>query len=223
MSITLDFLPNHENIKLYQDDEMFRINSDTFALGEFLSIYRDDTVLDIGTNNGALLLYASLFNPKKLIGIDINEKALELARKNLEYNNIDNATLMKADANTYKGEEVDVIICNPPYFKTREEDRGKNCYKSLAKHEDNLKIENLIKTISLNLKLNGTLFFLFLTSRLDEVLSLLEKYKLTPKELKFVYDINKENSNVVLIKAVKCAKKGLVVKKPLVIKRTNEK
>ena len=91
MAIRLDFLPNKEEIKLYQDDEMFCINTDTQVLGEFLNIYKQDVVLEIGTNTGALLLYASKFNPKKMIGIDINEKALNLAKKNMELNNITNA------------------------------------------------------------------------------------------------------------------------------------
>lgn len=214
---TFDYLPGHKGIKIVQDDEMFRVNTDTFVLGEFLNIYREDVCLDIGTNNGALLLYASLFNPKKLIGIDLNEKALELAKINLEQNGVTNFELKVADANTYIGEEVDVIICNPPYFK--ELDKSKNEYLSLAKHEDNLPLSNLIKTISLNLKLNGTLFFLFQTPRLAEVMKELEKNNLIVKLLKFVYDENKDYSNVTLIKAVKCAQSGLNVEKPIIIKR----
>ena len=84
MTIRLDYLPNRENYKIYQDDEMFCINTDTQVLGEFLNIYKQDTVLEIGTNTGALLIYASRFNPKKMIGIDINEKAVELAKKKEE-------------------------------------------------------------------------------------------------------------------------------------------
>lgn len=40
MSRRLDYLPNHEEIKIYQDDEMFCINTDTMVLGEFLDIKR---------------------------------------------------------------------------------------------------------------------------------------------------------------------------------------
>ena len=50
MSERIDYLPNHPNIKLYQDDEMFCINTDTMVLGEFIEVYRYDTILDIGTN-----------------------------------------------------------------------------------------------------------------------------------------------------------------------------
>lgn len=217
--LTIDYLPNHKEIKVCQDDTMFRINTDTMVLGEFLEIYKEDTVLDIGTNNGALLLYASLHKPKKLIGIDLNEKALELAKKNMVENHIENVELKVADANTYVDEAVDVIICNPPYFKTRKEDHGQNPYLALAKHEDNLPLDNLIETMRKNLKNHGTLFFLFQTPRLEEVLRKLADHKFQIKKLQFVYDENKENSNVVLIKAVKGGNQGLNVVKPIIIRR----
>ena len=219
MSITKEYLPKHENLIVYQDDQMFRINTDTMALGEFLYIYKKDTVLDIGTNTGALLLYASMFNPTKLIGIDINEKALELAKKNMEVNNISNVSLIHADATSYKGEEVDVVICNPPYFNTNPKLLSNDEYKNLAKHEGNLNLENLIKAIRRNLKNHGTLFLLFQTSRLTEVIEELKKNKMIVKKLKFVYDENKDLSNVVLIKAVKGGRQGIVVEKPLIITR----
>lgn len=219
MAITKAFLPNHQDIVVYQDDEMFCINTDTTVLGEFLNIYRNDTVLDMGTNNGALLLYASLFNPKKLIGLEINSKALELAKKNLDENHITNYQLINDNIVTYKGEEVDVIICNPPYFKTPKDELCENEYKALAKHEGELTLELLIASIRRNLKNNGTLYFLFLTSRLQEVVDEMKKNKLRIKEMKFVYDVNKELSNVVLIKAVKGGNYGMKVSKPIIITR----
>ena len=219
MAIRIDYLPNHKDIKLYQDTDMFCINTDTQVLGEFLNIYRTDIVLEIGTNNGALLLYASKFNPKKLIGIDINEKAIELAKLNMELNNITNYELKVCDGNTYKDDEVDVIIFNPPYFETKKDNQAKNEYLTLAKHEDNFSLESMIECINRNLKNNGILYFLFLTARLNEVLKLLDKKHIKVKEMKFVYDENKENSNVFMIRAVKNAKEGMVVTKPVIIKR----
>ena len=198
---------------------MFCINTDTMVLGEFLNIYKNDVVLDMGTNNGALLIYASLFNPKKLIGLEINEKALELAERNLKENNISNYELINDNIITYRGEEVDVIICNPPYFKTKKEDLCLNKYKALAKHEAELTLDKLILSIRRNLKNYGTLYFLYLSSRLDEVLDELRKNCFRVKIIKFVFDENKEYSNVVLIKAVKGGKYGMVVEKPIIINR----
>lgn len=220
MSIRLDYLPNHEYLKIYQDDEMFCINTDTMVLGEFLDIKKKDIVLDIGTNTGALLIYASRFNPKKLVGIDINQRALELAKKNMELNHITNVEIIHADGNHFRySEEVDVIIFNPPYFKTPSVDKGQNPYLALAKHEDNFSLEKMVDCINKNLRVNGVLYFLFQTSRLNEVLTELNRKKLIVKKLKFVYDVNKDNSTVVLIKAVKGANEGLIVEKPIYIDR----
>lgn len=173
----------------------------------------------MGTNTGALMLYANLFNPKKIIGLEINKKALELAKKNLDINGVNNYELIEGNIITYENDPVDVIICNPPYFKTKEDNKSSDLFKNLAKHESELTLELLVKSISRNLKDNGTLFFLFLTSRLDEVVLEFKKNNLTIKEMKFVYDTNKEYSNVCLFRVVKNADLGLVVDKPIIIKR----
>ncbi len=217
--IRKDYLENHKELEIYQDTDMFLINSDTTVLGEFLEVYRNDTVLDVGTNTGALLLYASRFKPKKMIGIDVNEKALELAKKNMELNNIDYATFVHESILEYVSDPVDVIICNPPYFKTKEDNVSLNQYKTLAKHENGLTLEKLVKAISINLKDNGTFYFLHLSPRLDDVMIVLRKNNLQPKEIKFVYDENKKYSNVFLMKCKKNASPGLNVLKPVIIKR----
>ena len=81
----------------------------------------------------------------------------------------------------------------------------------------------MVNCINRNLRNNGTVYFLFQTSRLNEVLKLFNSKKLIVKKLKFVYDVNKDNSNVVLIKAVKGAKEGVIVEKPIIIDRTFNK
>lgn len=217
--IKKDYLPGHKEIIVYQDDSMFRMNTDTEVLGNFLNIRKNDTVLDMGTNQGALMLYASLFNPKKIIGLEINKEALKLAKMNMEENNIKNYELINDNIITYQNELVDVIICNPPYFKTKEDNKSLNSFKNLAKHEGDLTLELLIKSISRNLRDGGELYFLNLSSRLDEVLELLRKYNLMPKIVKFVHDINKNYSNVFLVKCIKNACEGMVVEAPIIIKR----
>lgn len=212
------YLPNHPDIKIYQNESMIGINTDTMLLGEFIEVYKEDTVLDFGTNTGALLLYASMFSPKKLIGVDINKEAIELAKINMEKNNITNYELICQDILEYQAEEVDVIICNPPYFKTEEENKSENLALNLAKHESSLCLENLIPAIRRNLKNYGNLFFLYQTSRMQEVINKLSKNKFRIKEIKLCYDDNKELSNVFLLKAVKGGKMGLIAKKPVIIK-----
>lgn len=224
MSIRLDYLPKYPNIKLYQDDDMFCINTDTMVLGEFIEIKKTDLVIDIGTNTGALMLYANMHHPRKIVGIDINEKAIALAKENMLINKVNNFELICADGNTFKyNEEADVIIFNPPYFKKPLKDEAINKYLALAKYEDNFMLDSMINTVNRNLRNGGTFYYLFQTSRLNEVLIALHNKKLVVKKLKFVYDINKEASTLVLIKAVKGAKEGMIVEKPIIIDRNSNK
>ncbi len=218
----IDYLPGHKEISLTQDTDMFCVNSDTEALASFIDIKHKDEVIDFGTNQGALMLYASLFSPKKITGLDINAKALELAKINMDNNNITNYELINDNIVTFNHDPYDVIICNPPYFFTKEDNMSNNSFKNLAKHETILTLETLVKSIERNLKYNGRLYFLFLTSRLEEVVTVLHKNHLTIKEMKFVYDKSKENSNVFMVKCVKNAKLGLNCVKPLVFDRVKK-
>lgn len=218
MNITKDYLPSKPDVTLYQDKNMFCLNSDTVALGEFIKVHHKDVVLDIGTNQGALLLYASFFKPRRLIGIDINSAALELAKRNLITNGVENFTLLSCDIRAYRAESVDVIICNPPYFPSVSDDKAQNEYLNLAKHTD-LTMKELIAAISCNLKANGSLFIVYQAKMTLNLLHELQCQKIEPKVMKFIYDENKSSAHAVLIKATKGQKPGLSVEKPIIIKR----
>ena len=62
---TYDYI-NGTDIYLYQHKKMFRINTDTALLAQFMTVKKGERVLDIGTNNGALLLAAQRYEPKHM-------------------------------------------------------------------------------------------------------------------------------------------------------------
>ena len=62
---------------------------------------------------------------------------------------------------------------------------------AMAVKKGNTQLLNQVNKSIRNLKDNGTLYFLFLTSRLEEVMYELKKNNLIVKKMKFVYDINK--------------------------------
>ena len=96
------------DIYLYQDDDMFMVNTDTILLGNYYKLKNNENILDIGTNNGALLLFKKdvLAN---FYAIDINEAALELARANFEMNKMQ-VNIVLGDVTEYKNKIFDVII-----------------------------------------------------------------------------------------------------------------
>ena len=211
---TLDYLPNTD-IYLYQDKDMFRINSDTRYLGEFIQIKETDIVLDIGTNNGALLLYANKIGCKKLIGVDINSKAIELCKENMIFNKVNNYELYDCKVQDLKIDKVDVIICNPPYFKS-----GKvkeNIDLANARHEGELTIFELIENSKRLLKENGRFMMVYKSCDLAEVISLLDLNGFGITRLKFVFDENREFSTCFLLEAVKNRRHNVNIEKPITI------
>lgn len=211
---TLDYLPN-TTIYLYQDKDMFRINSDTRCLGEFIKVNKEDVVLDIGTNNGALLLYVNKIGCKKLIGVDINDKAIELCKENMALNKITNYELYSCKVQDLNIDKVDVIVCNPPYFKNSR--KNTNTLLNNARHDDCLPIEELVNSCNRLLKNNGRLFMVYKTTELVALINSLQENSFGIRELKFVFDDNKDNSNCFLIEAIKGYKSDVKVVKPIYI------
>ena len=200
-NLTLDYLPNHPDIKIYQHKKMFRINTDTCLLGEFLDFEKNLRVLDIGTNNGALLLYSSLRFPKEMIGIDINDEALKIAKHNLDYNHIKSYKLIYQDIKTYLDiDKFDVIISNPPYFNSSDELKNKNEYLKMARHEEYLTLKELIKSVKNNLKEDGCFYLVHRYSRLNEIIKELDINNLYINKQMTVYDQNKKEPVTALLK-----------------------
>lgn len=211
---TLDYLPNTD-IYLYQDTEMFRINSDTRYLGEFITIKKDEVILDIGTNNGALLLYANVLGFRKLIGVDINKEALDLCKENMELNKIENYEIYNCKVQELNIEKVDVIVCNPPYFKSGKTKDNVNLAN--ARHEGTLNIFELIENSKRLLKENGRFMMVYKSCDLAQVISLLDLNGFGVTRLQFVFDENKDNSTCFLIEAVKNKQHNVKVIKPIII------
>lgn len=211
---TLDYLPNTD-IYLYQDTDMFRINSDTRYLGEFIKVKKEHVVLDIGTNNGALLLYANRIGCKKLIGVDINGKAIELCEENMKLNKISEYELYNCKVQNLDIEKVDVIVCNPPYFNSGR--RKANIDLKNARHDDNLNIEDLASSCSRLLKDSGEVFIVYKSSDFINLIECFNKYNFGIREVKFIYDVNKEYSNCFLFRAIKGYKNDVKVLNPIII------
>ena len=101
--------------------------------------------------------------------------------------------------------------------------KNENEIKLISRHEIKCNIEDIIKVSSKLLKDNGELYMVHRPDRLVGIIECLRKYKIEPKKIRFVYSKEEENSNLVLIKAVKNAGEFLKIEKPLYIYDENNK
>lgn len=212
--MSYDYLPN-TNIKLKQLDDMFKMNTDTHLLGNYIDIRPNDVILDIGTNNGALLLYASRYKHKKLIGVDINEKALKCAKDNFKLNNID-VEIYNIKVQDLKIDNVDVIICNPPYF-TNEKFINKKDEILNARHDIELSLNDLFKSYRSLLKDSGRIYMIYRASKILDIFKYSELHKIKIRKMKFVYDARKDNAISVLLELGKGINTNVIIEKALVI------
>mgnify|MGYP000015345161 CR=1 FL=1 len=198
--LTFDYLPQKKEVHLYQHPKMFRMNTDTGLLGNYLKIPFQARVLDIGTNNGALLLYASTFHYKELVGIDIQPLAIEIAKMNMELNHVTNFQLYVKDIQTFEDPEgFDVIICNPPYFHQQTQNQNKDL--ALARHDTYLSLQTLFFKVFQLLKNTGAFYFIHRYDRYDEIVNELQHQHLKIVEKKEIY--SKSNKPKVVLFTIK--------------------
>ena len=93
-----------------------RVDLGTRLLIENMVLPKQGNVLDLGCGYGAVGIVAASFNPSlNVFLVDVNIRAIRLARKNAEINNVENVTV-KHGCLYEAVEEVafDCIISNPP-------------------------------------------------------------------------------------------------------------
>ena len=112
---------------IYQEEKNFKFSLDSILLAEFVNVDdRIKSVVDFCSGNAAVPLILSTKLKAKYIGIEIQKNVYDLACKSIEENSLeDNIEIIndsiKNVSKYIKDESVDVVTCNPPYFKFRED------------------------------------------------------------------------------------------------------
>ena len=224
----LNDLLGYDNLKIYQDTEWFSFSLDSVLLPNFVTLNKNTKkILDLGTGNAPIPMILSTITDAKIFGIEIQKDVYELAVESIKYNNLeDRIKIINDDMKNldkyFNPNYFDVIISNPPYFKIEEKSKkNDNIHKVIARHEEKIKIEDIILIAKKYLDNNGFFALVHRTDRLIEILDLLKKNNLEPKRIKFIYPKKESNSNMFLIECRKNGNPGLKVEKPLYVHNNN--
>jgi release factor glutamine methyltransferase len=126
-------------------------------------------ILDIGTGSGCISISLAKNLPSaKIFAIDVSEKALHVAKKNADFNQVDISFIHQ---NILETEDLqvsfDIIVSNPPYVRNLEKAEIK---KNVLEHEPHLALfvedydalifyRKIAELAQKNLKKNGQLYF----------------------------------------------------------------
>lgn len=209
-------------LKIFQDSESFKFSLDSVLLANFVTINKSTKeILDIGTGNAPIPLMLSKRTKAKITGIEIQEKSYMLAKESVDYNNLSSQIeLQCGDINDIyidlKNSYYDTIVCNPPYYKNNMK-LSESENKKIARSESNLNLENLFLISKKLLKNNGNIALVIDSSRLVEVITLMQKNNIEPKKMQFVYSKLDKVSNIILVEGTKNGKKGLKILNPIIL------
>lgn len=218
----LNDLVGYKNLKIYQNTDWFSFSLDSVLLPNFVTLNKNiDTIMDLGCGNAPIPLILSTKTRAKIIGVEIQKDSYELAKKSVSYNHLeDRIELLNMDMkdlrNVYSSDSIDVITCNPPYFKYLETSNlNDDIHKVIARHEKMITLEDILSLSKYLLKNNGVLAMVHRTDRLIEIIHLFKKYGIEVKKLRFIYPKVDMESNMVLIEGRKSGKVGLKILPPL--------
>lgn len=216
------------NLKIIQNEKGFCFGIDAVLLSDFAkNIRKDANIIDLGTGTGILpILLSGKTDAKKIIGVEVQNQVARMANKSIKLNNLEdrveiiNQNILDLDK-IYKRNSFDVVVTNPPYKKEKTGLLNENKSKIISRHEVLANLEDFIKISNYLLKDKGELYMVNRPERLVDILYLLRKYKIEPKELRMCYSHYNQPPNLVLIKGVKCGKPFLKIKKNLYIYNEN--
>lgn len=114
---------NYRGIEIKIDDDVYEPCDDTFLVMDCLEgrVGKGDRVLDLGTGTGILGIFCAMQRAKAVCA-DINPFAVKLAAENATLNGVEIEAIKSDMFENIKG-RFNIIIFNPPYLPTEEQDK----------------------------------------------------------------------------------------------------
>lgn len=216
------------DVKIIQNREVFSYSIDSVLLSRFPKIPSRGLIVDLCSGNGAVGLFASTRTKAPIIEVEIQERLADMAERSIQLNQLEDQVQMINDdlknlLNHVPRTGVDLILCNPPYFKISETSK-KNVSEHylLARHEITTNLEEICDIARHALKSNGRIAMVHRPDRFLDIIDTMRKYNLAPKRIQFVYPKMGKDANMLLIEAIKDGSTdGLKILPPLFVHKEN--
>lgn len=212
------------NLKIIQDTKGFCFGIDSVLLSDYAKrIKSGSKVIDIGTGTGIIgILLCAKSKLKEITGIEIQKDVAEMASRSIKLNGLENKFKILninikdvfefIDPNT-----IDAIVTNPPYMKLNSGAQNIEPKKLISRHEVECNLEDIIKISYKLLKSKGEFYMVHRPDRIVDMMYLLRKYKLEPKQMRFVQSKQKSSPSLVLVRCIKDGGISLKIDEPLII------
>lgn len=211
-NLSLEYFDN--GIRVYQDNNLYKFTSDAVKLAKFCKFKSSDFVLDMCAGCGVVGLCAYGQQPcSKIYFNEIQQPLCKLIEKNVDLNALNKkAEVINKDLNELNildfDKKLDVIICNPPYFKVNGKIK-ENENLAICRHEIRTNLQQIVSKAGTLIKHKGRFYLILPSSRMCECVILLNQHGFEVKNMKMYQ--SKNISTVVLLEAVKNGKSGVAI------------
>ena len=214
---------NRCGYKIIQNTKKFCFGMDAVLLSSFAKANEGNKVVDLGTGTGIIpILMEAKTKASSFIGLEIQEESVDMATRSVVMNNQqDKITIKQGDIKTaskdFGAAMFDVVTTNPPYMNNAHALVNPDEAKAIARHEIKCALEDVVREGSKLLKVGGKMYMVHRPFRLIEIITMMKKYKLEPKRIRFVHPYIDKEANMVLIEACKGGKSMVKIEKPLIV------
>lgn len=224
-------------LKLIQKPEEFCYGVDAVVLADYASkIVQKNSkkfvkLIDLGTGTGIIpLILTHKTQLEKIYAVEKQEGSYDRACRNVELNDLTkkislvNSDILKIEKGFAQFKSsFDMVTTNPPYMTSGSGLINYNDAKKIARHETTANLETFIKISAFLLREKGELLMVHRPSRLVDICEACRKYKIEPKEMRFVSPNRNTKPNILLIRCVKFGKPELKLLDPLYVYNDNGK
>lgn len=225
----INYVLGYNDLKIVQDTEMFNFSLDSVLLPNFVNINKNVTnILDIGCGNAPIPLILSTKCNAKITGVEIQKEVFKMAIESVKINKLENQiNIINDDINNFykttESDTYDIITCNPPFFKYQQSSNiNKNEYKTIARHEKKLNLQQLFSIAKKLLKNNGRIAIVHRPDRLVEIIEIMKLNGIEPKRIQLVYPKKEQPANILLIEGIKNGRSGIKILPPLYTHTEND-
>lgn len=212
------------NLKIIQNTTGFCFGIDSVLLSDYAKKIKEGSkVIDIGTGTGIIgILLCGKSKLKEITGIEIQKDVAEMATRSIKLNGLEDKFKIlniniKDVFEFITPNTIDAIVTNPPYMKLNSGAQNVEPKKLISRHEIECNLEDIIKISYKLLKSKGEFYMVHRAERIVDIMYYLRKYRLEPKNIRFVQSKQNMAPNLVLIRCVKDGGNALKIDKPLII------